>query len=121
MPAEVRSAELVAALTIEQVFDSIAIRIDGPRSWDEAFVIDWVFTDVGVTYRTQLTNGVLIPDVDPDPASSAGLRVTLTRAQLGRLLGGDLAGIELEGDADLLGRLVACIDHARSNFAIVTP
>ena len=45
----------VAALTVEQLFDSIAIRINGPKAWDEHLTIDWVFTDLGRTYRTELT------------------------------------------------------------------
>ena len=39
--------------------------INGPKAWDEHLAIDWVFTDLGHTYRTELTNGVLIQDVDP--------------------------------------------------------
>jgi alkyl sulfatase BDS1-like metallo-beta-lactamase superfamily hydrolase len=132
LPPEVRSAELVAALSVEQVFDSIAIRIDGPRAWNEALAIDWVFTDLGETYRTELSNGVLNHEVGRAPGSGkeqppdesagpGGLRVTLTRARLSALLGGDLDGIELDGDAGLLGRLVACVDRTRTNFPIVTP
>ena len=42
---EVSSAGLAPALTITQLFDSIAIRINGPKAWDEKLSIGWHFTD----------------------------------------------------------------------------
>ena len=85
-PAEVSAAGMATALTITQVFDSIAIRINGPRAWDESASIRWQFTDVDQTYRMELSNGVLIhyPTRRADPAD---LVVTLTKPQLLGLLG----------------------------------
>ena len=34
-PVSRPAPDLVDALTVEQVFDSIAVRVDGPRAWDE--------------------------------------------------------------------------------------
>ncbi len=72
---------------IDQLFDSVAIRINGPRAWDEHLTIDWVFTDLGHTYRLELTNGVLIQHLDPADGST-DLTVTLTKPQLIGLLTG---------------------------------
>ena len=47
------------ALTVEQLFDAVAIRIVGPRAWDERLTVDWRFTDLGRTHRATLVNGVL--------------------------------------------------------------
>jgi alkyl sulfatase BDS1-like metallo-beta-lactamase superfamily hydrolase len=124
MPVAVAgSADLVRALSIEQVFDSIAIRVNGPRAWDESFAIDWVFTDLGRTVRTALSNGVLLQDEDPDTATEgpAGLTATLTTAHLGSLLRGDLDGVGLDGDAGLLRRLLDVLDTASPMFPVVTP
>ena len=44
-PTTAASADLIGALTVPQVFDSIAIRIDGPRAWNEHLVLSWVITD----------------------------------------------------------------------------
>src|SRR5262249_22193709 len=41
----VNSAGMASALTVEQLFDSIALRVDGPRAWPESLTIDWDFTD----------------------------------------------------------------------------
>ena len=54
------SPDIISALSVAQVFDSIAIRIDGPKAWDEHLVISWVITDTDATYVTELRNGVLI-------------------------------------------------------------
>jgi alkyl sulfatase BDS1-like metallo-beta-lactamase superfamily hydrolase len=113
--------DLVAALTVDQLFDTVAIRIDGPRAWDERLAIDWVFADLGVTYRTSLSNGVLIQAVDPPPAA-VDLTVRLTKPELLALLGGSGAdGLDTTGDLGVLGRLVALIDRPRPSFPIVTP
>ena len=55
----------MAALSIDQLFDSIAIRVNGPRAWDEHLSVDWAFSDLGQTYRTTLENGVLVIDAHP--------------------------------------------------------
>ena len=49
--------------------------------------IDWVFTDLGHTFRTKFSHGVLIPDVAPQ-LGTADLTVTATKADLWGLIGG---------------------------------
>jgi alkyl sulfatase BDS1-like metallo-beta-lactamase superfamily hydrolase len=114
--------DMARALTIDQLFDSVAIRINGPRAWDEHLTIDWVFTDVGHTYRLELTNGVLIQHLDPADGST-DLTVTLTKPQLiGLLTGaGGLDGIATDGDLGVVQRLLAVVEAPTPGFAIVTP
>lgn len=83
----VSAAGMAAALTITQLFDSLAMRIDGRRAWDTTASIRWHFTDTGETYRMELSNGALIhhPTRRTDPAD---LVITLTRPQLLAMLGG---------------------------------
>lgn len=119
--ATVGSAELIGALSVEQLFDSLAIRIDGPKAWDETLTIDWHFTDLGHTYRTTLRNGVLIEDEDP-ASGTPDLSLTLTKAQLfGVLGGGGLDGITSDGDTGAVARLFAVLDVTSQDFPIVTP
>jgi alkyl sulfatase BDS1-like metallo-beta-lactamase superfamily hydrolase len=116
------SAELLAALTVSQLFDAVAIRVDGPSAWDEFLTIDWRFTDLGETRRMTLRNGVLTHRPVEGTTSPADLTVVLTRAQLfGILLGGGLDGIDTEGDDGALARLVRVVEFGDRNFPIVTP
>jgi alkyl sulfatase BDS1-like metallo-beta-lactamase superfamily hydrolase len=117
----VGSPDMVGALSVDQLFDSLAIRVNGPRAWEEQLAIDWVFTDLGHTYRTELSNGVLIQDVDP-AHGRADLTVTLTKPELLALLGGGgLTGVQTEGDAGVVARLLGVLDPVSGDFAIVTP
>jgi alkyl sulfatase BDS1-like metallo-beta-lactamase superfamily hydrolase len=121
VPIALASPDLLSALTVEQLLDGVAIRLDGPRCWHESFAIDWVLTDDGHTYRTALSNGVLLHERDPRHGE-AGLRVTLTRRQLvGLLAGVGLEDMATEGDATLLARLASYLDAPDPSFAIVTP
>ncbi len=118
---EVSSAGLAPALTITQLFDSIAIRINGPKAWAERLSIGWHFTDVHENYRMELSNGALIHY--PTPGSHpADLKVTLTKPQLLQLLAtAQPDGIGTSGDAAVLQRLMSLIDNPDPDFAIVTP
>jgi len=122
---------MLAALTVDMVFDAMALRLDGPKAWHEKAISDWHFTDEDRTVRLDLRNGVLlhhdIPEgVDLPPAD---VTFTLTRPTLiGVLLGGKDIGaavqsgaITIEGDIQSFGRLVPLFDQPNPNFAIVTP
>ena len=117
----VSSAGMASALTITQLFDSLAIRIDGMRAWDTTASIRWHFTDTGETYRMALSNGVLThhPTTRTPPAD---LVVTLTKAQLlGMLAGGSPDGVRFDGDPNTFAMIVGFTDDPDPSFAIVTP
>jgi alkyl sulfatase BDS1-like metallo-beta-lactamase superfamily hydrolase len=115
-------AGMAAALTIEQLFDTLAIRVDGPSAAAESLVIDWRFTDTGTDVRLTLSNGALIPTVNPKTDAKANLTLTLTKPQFLGLLGGSgLDGIEHTGDPAALTRLLAVLDQPDPAFPIVTP
>jgi alkyl sulfatase BDS1-like metallo-beta-lactamase superfamily hydrolase len=77
------SADLLGALTVPQVFDSIAIRVDGPKAWDEHLLMSSVITDAGTTHVTELRNGVLNHRVSQAPVAGS-----TTLPSLGRRLSG---------------------------------
>jgi len=114
-------ADLCSALSVSQIFDALAIRVDGPRAWHESLAIDWYLTDLGRCYRTRLSNGVLIQQPDP-PEQPVDLTLRLTKAQLlDLLMGKGVEGVDREGDTGALKRLVAVLDEPMPAFAIVTP
>ncbi len=124
----VAAAGLVAALSVEQVFQTVAIRVDGPKAWDEHLVLSWVFGDLGRTYVTELRNGTFVqrPSVRPAPGSTV---FRLTRTLLIEILTGQTeltqaiadGALEVDGDLGVLQRLMAVIAPVDPNFAIVTP
>ncbi|MFZ2176573.1 MAG: alkyl sulfatase dimerization domain-containing protein [Rhodococcus sp. (in: high G+C Gram-positive bacteria)] len=116
------SIDILGALTVEQIFDSIALRIDGPRAWDLSLVVEWRFTDPEIRYRTTLSNGALIVTAEPRTRAHADVTLTLTKMQLLGLLGGrGLDGIEVGGDPSALVTLTELIDTPDPAFPIVTP
>ena len=127
-PTASTARDLVGALSVDQVLDSIAIRIDGPKAWDEHMVLSWVVTDVATTYVAELRNGTLHHHVVDAPAPD-GTTFTLTRPALIGLVTGtlDLAAaladgtVAVDGDPSVLARLVGLLAPVDRNFAIVTP
>ncbi len=115
------SPDMAVALSVEQVFDSLAIRVDGQRAAAERLVVDWTFTDLGETVRTMLSNGVLV-QTTTQVGGQADLTLTLTKSGLlGLLAGQDPPGVERSGDPSALQRLLALLDTPDPGFAIVTP
>ena len=127
-PATAASRDLMGALTVPQVFDSLAVRIDGPKAWDDHLVISWVFTDSGKTYVTELRNGALNHHSAPSPVPDT-TTFTLARPALIGLVTGSLdlesaiadGTVVVEGDPARLGRLVGLIAPVDPDFSIVTP
>jgi alkyl sulfatase BDS1-like metallo-beta-lactamase superfamily hydrolase len=117
----VSSAGMAVALTITQLFDSLAIRIDGKRAWDTSLSIRWHFTDFNQTYRMELSNGALTHQ-PTSRAEPADLTVTLTRPQLLAMLGGaGTDGMHFDGDPKILATITGLTDQPDTAFAIVTP
>jgi len=127
-PATAASADIMGALTVPQVFDSIAVRIDGPKAWDQHLAISWVITDLDTTYLTELRNGALNHRVVAAPVPGT-TTFTLTRPTLIAVVTGaaDLASciadatVTVDGDAAQLASLVGLLAPVDPNFAIVTP
>ncbi|TXS16006.1 MBL fold metallo-hydrolase [Streptomyces sp. adm13(2018)] len=115
--------EMLMALTTGMLLDSLAIRIDGPRAWNEDLTLDLVLTDEDARHRLTLHNGALTHrTLGRAPRSPAGLTLTLTKPQLlGVLAGKGLDGITTGGDPALLDRLFSYVTQPDPGFPIVTP
>ncbi|MFD8568330.1 alkyl/aryl-sulfatase [Streptomyces sp. NPDC059639] len=113
---------MMMALSIDQLIDSVAIRINGPKAWDLKVRMDWSFPALGVVYHLTVRNGVLTYRSDKAADPDAGVTLSMSKAQLLALLGGKgLGDIEVSGDASLLGKVLAVVEKPDADFAIVTP
>ncbi|MBN9141594.1 MAG: MBL fold metallo-hydrolase [Micrococcales bacterium] len=123
-PTEAAAGDLLGALSPELFFDSLAVRIDGPRAWELDIATRWIFPDHGTDFRVTLRNGVLV--AVSGAAGPVALTLTVPRPALVQLATGDLpgavaAGLQLDGDASSLESVFGVLDAGNPSFPIMTP
>jgi alkyl sulfatase BDS1-like metallo-beta-lactamase superfamily hydrolase len=122
--AEATSLSLLSALTPEQIFDSLAISVNGPRAWDLNLAFDITFGDEDSNYRLTLRNGVLVQrKVPADPASADVTVKLVNKVRLLAVVMGDLSspGLDVSGDGTALPAFLSVLDRPDPAFNIVTP
>ncbi|MEU5891130.1 alkyl sulfatase dimerization domain-containing protein [Streptomyces sp. NPDC047461] len=128
-PASTVAPDLLAALTLDQLLDALAIRVDGPRSWDADITVRWNVAD-GDRVTLRLCNGVLTHVTGTGPAAAdPDVEISLTEADLRAVLLGvvspaDLAarsGVKVSGDVGRLTELLGHLSDPDPDFAVVTP
>ncbi|MFZ4372398.1 MAG: alkyl/aryl-sulfatase [Mycobacterium sp.] len=123
-PVNTTSPSMLNQFTPEQMFDILAISVNGPRAWDLDLALDVTFTDLDVNYRITLRNGVLVQRKRPAEGSTATATVTLaTKMRLMAAAAGDFTspGLQVTGDTGALQALLGVLDAPNPNFSIVTP
>ncbi|HEX5376714.1 MAG TPA: alkyl sulfatase dimerization domain-containing protein [Solirubrobacterales bacterium] len=127
-PTATAPADVVAHLTVSQLLDAMAIRLDGPRAAEHHLRIDWTVTGPDEQHRIEVRNGVMRHRPGShDPEADA--RLVVDRKALDRLLlkTADVAELaesgrlRVEGDGVKLGELLGLLDEPDPGFAIVTP
>jgi linear primary-alkylsulfatase len=120
--------DIVANLSVAQLLDAMAIRLDGPRAWDADLRLDWVVADPDEAHAITVANGVLRHRPGRhDPAAEATLLIDREALDQMVLKTADLAALaesgllRLEGDGAKLGELLGLLDEPDPGFAIVTP
>ena len=118
------SLTLMSALSPQQIFDGLAISVNGPRAWDLELAVDITLTDEGTNYRLALRNGVLVSRQAPADPATADVTVNAKNAlRLVTVTMGDIssAGLEISGDQTALQQLLGVLDKPDPAFNIVTP
>jgi alkyl sulfatase BDS1-like metallo-beta-lactamase superfamily hydrolase len=123
-PTQTASPSLMMQLTPEQLFDTFAINLNGPRAWDLDVAVDITFLDTATNYRLTVRNGVLVHRKAPADESTA--QATIKFANKLRLLAfaaGDAnsPGLEVTGDAAAMPSVMAAVDRTDPSFNIVEP
>ena len=122
--AQTTSLTLMAQLTPEQIFDGLAISVNGPRASDLDLAVDITLTNVSTNYRLALRNGVLVHRKVAADSATANVTVKLDNTiRLLTVAMGDVGspGLEISGDQTALQQLLGVLDKPDPAFNIVTP
>ena len=126
-PTATAPPDVLARLTVSQLLDAMAIRLNGPRAAEQHLRIDWTVTDPDEQRAITVRNGVLRHrpgSHDPADACLIVEREALNQLLLKTAEIGELAGsgrLRVEGDGAKLGELLGLLDEPDPGFAIVTP
>ncbi len=124
----VRARGLLVAMTVEQVFDSLAVRVKAEDLGGVAVAVNWMFTDLDERWVLGISNRTLYATPGRhDPA--AAVTVTLTRATLLEVITQtttfleeiEAGGITIEGDGGALLTIFGTLDTFDIGFGIVEP
>jgi alkyl sulfatase BDS1-like metallo-beta-lactamase superfamily hydrolase len=116
-------ADLLLALTPEQVFDAMAIRLHGPNAAAAGVdrTIDWHLTDDDRWIRMTVRHGVLVHQPVDAPTEGADARYELGRTDLFGVVAGFTQVDPVEGSGDALTELRDHLDRFDPTFRIVEP
>jgi alkyl sulfatase BDS1-like metallo-beta-lactamase superfamily hydrolase len=123
-PTQTASPSILGQLTPEQLFDTFAINVNGPRAWDLDVTVDITFLDIDANYRLTLRNGVLVYRKVPADDATANASVKLaSKLRLMAFAAGDAdsPGLDVAGDANALPSIIAVLDRPDPGFNIITP
>jgi alkyl sulfatase BDS1-like metallo-beta-lactamase superfamily hydrolase len=123
-----RNADIIRVMTVEMIFDFLAVRLNGVKARGKKLVVNWNFTDTNEQYVLALENCALT-FLAGKQAAGADVTVTLARTALDELLSGganfvtSLAGgrVKVQGEVKKLVELFSLLDDFDLWFNIVTP
>jgi alkyl sulfatase BDS1-like metallo-beta-lactamase superfamily hydrolase len=127
-PTATAPPDVLARLTVSQLLDAMAIRLNGPRAAEHHLRIDWNVTSPDERHAITVRNGVLRhrPGAHDPPAEAALVverealnQLLLKAAEIGELA--ESGRLRVEGDGVKLGELLGLLDEPDPGFAIVTP
>ena len=125
---QIRAKGLLLAMTIQQVFDTLAVRLKSDEAAGVSLSLNWTFTDIeekwllGISHRTLFSTP---GRHDPQAAAS----ITTTRRTLLEVISQSTTfldeiqagNISIEGDSTALITVLGNLDTFQTNFAIVEP
>ncbi|MFN2375627.1 MAG: alkyl/aryl-sulfatase [Candidatus Binatia bacterium] len=120
--------DVLRRMPVDNFFDAMAARVNGPGAEGKELTINFVFTDAGETHVVTLANSVLHHRRrDADPAADATIRLTrdfLVKMSVGEaglremIFSDDLA---VDGSRLDVLSFFSALDRPDGKFAIVTP
>jgi alkyl sulfatase BDS1-like metallo-beta-lactamase superfamily hydrolase len=121
--------EAVAGMTAEQMFDFLAVKLNGPRAVElgDADLL-WTFTDVDESIGLSLSNGTLHASTIRRPPSPAAT-ISCARGVLEQIIARaesiddhlDAGTVRVEGDDTIVRRLWSMLEEFNLFFPIIEP
>lgn len=119
---------VVQALTLDMIFDSMAVRLNGPRAAGKAITINWHFTDTNERYILYLDNSVL-NHIAGRRSKRADCSIEIRRDLFNKVIAGQttflarilLGQIKYRGSIKKLNEMMELLDEPDPFFNIVTP
>jgi alkyl sulfatase BDS1-like metallo-beta-lactamase superfamily hydrolase len=126
--AVIASKDAIKAMGVDQLFDLLAIRLNGPKAADKKMVFNAGFTDTGEKHMLILENGVL-NTYENKQAEKADASLVLTRSALDEIILGEATldqktasgELKVEGDRNKLDEFFSLLDSFEFWFNIVSP
>ena len=126
--ANARGKGILSAMTVEQIFDTVSVRLKSEEVGGQTAVVNWTFTDVNERWVLGLSNRTLysVPGRHDDNAT---VTVTTSRSEFIRVMLQETTfmdqiaagNITLDGDPTALLTIFGNIDTFEPGFNIVEP
>lgn len=107
------NVDMLSAATVENLLDSLAVRINGPRAKDVAFTLNIVVPNTDEIFFVEMSNSNL-SSIAVDAKKDADTTLTINKLAFLRLMSG---GVKL---GDLVERGAASLDGAPATLATLT-
>jgi len=122
------SSDLVRALTVQNFFDFLAVRLNADKAAGKTMTLNWQFTDLGQRYAMTLRNSALTY-VSEAQHTQPTATVTLTKVTLDQISLKQLTlpqaiqsgAIRIDGNPQAVAGLFGMLDTFDSSFNLVTP
>ncbi len=120
--------DLVKSLTLDMIFDYLAVRLNGPKAAGKTIALKINFTDTKETYLLSLENSVLHHHAGERPEKPDAV-ISISRSALEGILLGQSTFVDkaasgelkIDGDVTKIGELFSLMDTFPFWFNIVTP
>jgi alkyl sulfatase BDS1-like metallo-beta-lactamase superfamily hydrolase len=120
--------EVLSAIDKEQLFDFIAVHLDGPGAEGKHIILNWNFSGTGEQYVTELIHSVINHTANAQ-SPNADATITLSQRTVGEILLGDTTAdqaingglIQITGSKVKVLQFFAQLQKFDQYFNIVTP
>ena len=126
--ANARGKGILGAMTVEQIFDTVSVRLKSESVGGQSALVNWIFTDVNENWVLGLSNRTLF-SVPGRHDATATVTVTTSRTEFIRVMLQETTfmdqiaagNISLDGDPAALLTIFGNIDTFEPGFNIVEP